>query len=290
MLSDFEYVVPDNIADMCDVLKQYGAEARVLAGGTDLLVQMKRKGVQLGYLVTGRSLGLNYITDGPQGLRIGAFVTLSEIERSGLVRQKYPIILDAVMKMASPQVRNLATIGGNLCNAAPSADLAPPLLALDAEVTVFSQSGERRLQLEDFFLGPGLTALTNGEILSEIRVPQLPPTWGGAYLKQQRTAEDIAIVGVAASMLISHNGCASNVRIALGAVGPTPVRAVKAEAFLEGQLINEEKFKRAGEIAREECTPIDDVRASAMYRKRVVEVLTKRALKEAASRSLALSS
>lgn len=290
MLTDFEYVVPDNIADMCDVLKQHGSEARVLAGGTDLLVQIKRKDIQLRYLVTGRNLGLNYITYGPEGLRIGAFVTLSDIERSELVRQKYPIILDAVAKMASPQVRNLATVGGNLCNAAPSADLAPPLLALDAEVTVSSQVGERKLRLENFFLGPGLTALANGEILSEIRVPQLPPTWGGAYLKQQRTAEDIAIVGVAASLVISRNGSATNVRIALGAVGPTPLRAVKAEAFLEGQVIDEEKFKRAGEIAREECTPIDDVRASAMYRKRLVEVLTKRALKEAASRSLASSS
>ena len=183
--------------------------------------------------------------------------------------------------MASPQVRNRGTIAGNICNAVPSADSAPPLLTLGAKLKLISQRGERIIKIEDFFTGPSQTALNNDEILQEIHIPHPPPNSQGVYLKlNPRRAMDLAIVGVAA-VVTAQDGVCQDIRLALGAVAPTPTRARKAEATLRGKKLDDNIIEKAAQTAAGEARPIDDHRASAEYRRDMVEVLVKRAIKQA---------
>ena len=219
---------------------------------------------------------LRGIHEDKHGLRIGATTTLRDIIRSQLLHRQHPCLVHAASLIGSVQVRSLATIGGNLCNAAPSADMAPPLLALDAEVLLVSTKGKRQLPLQDFFRGPGEQALQAGELLSEIILPH--PQGETIYLKHSfRAYMDIAAVGVALR-LHANGGTFAAARVALGAVAPTPMRAKAAEQELEGQAPSEDRFARAAALAAEACTPIDDVRAPAWYRRRIVEILTRRGL------------
>ncbi len=228
--------------------------------------------------------GLNSIDyDKNKGLRIGALCTHDEIENSQLVRDKYALLAQAVQTVGSVQIRCLGTIGGNLCNASPSADSAPALIGLGSKVKIFGPSGERTLPLDDFFKGPGQTALKADEILTEIVVPNLPPRSGGVYLKLgRRKAFDLAIVSVAAVVSLASGGkTCSEIRIVLGGVAPTPLRAKQAEDFFRGKVINQANIEEAGKIAAGETRPISDVRSSAEYRKTVAEVLTRRAIQQA---------
>ena len=280
-LGEFEYSQPTILQEAISLLEKYGEEAKILSGGTDLFVAMKEQGLTPKYLVDIKNIpDLEYIRyDEKEGLRIGALTTIKQIETSLLIREKFPPLAQAAKVLGSVQVRNRATIGGNLCNAAPSAETAPTLLVLNTNVKVAGSKGERTLPLEQFFLGPGLTVLQN-EILTEIMVPSLSANIRGVYLKiGRRRAVDLALVGVAVAVAMDGNKW-KDVRIALGAVAPTPIRARRAEKLLEGKRTDAALMQEAGQIASEEASPISDVRASAWYRKELVKVLVQRALEQ----------
>ena len=280
-LGEFEYSQPSMLQEAISLMEKYGEEAKILSGGTDLFVAMKEQRLSPKYLVDIKNIpDLEYIIyDEKEGLRIGALTTIRQIETSLLIRERFLPLAQAAKVLGSVQVRNRATIGGNLCNAAPSAETAPTLLVLNTNVKVAGSKGERTLPLEQFFLGPGLTVLQN-EILTEIMVPSLSANIRGVYLKiGRRRAVDLALVGVAVAVAMDGNKW-KDVRIALGAVAPTPIRARRAEKLLEGKRTDAALMQEAGQIASEEASPISDVRASAWYRKELVKVLVQRALEQ----------
>jgi carbon-monoxide dehydrogenase medium subunit len=219
--------------------------------------------------------------DAKSGLKIGALCPLIDIECSSFVKEKYDAFVRAVHTIGSVQVRNLGTIGGNLCNASPSADSAPILIGLDARARIFGSGGERVVEIKDFFIGPGQTELKPSEILVGIEIPNPPPRSAAVYMKQSpRRAMDLAVVGVAVVLSLAPNGSLADIRIVLGAVAPTPIRAVKAEALIRGKKLDGELIRKAARVASEEAEPISDVRSSKEYRKDMVEVLTERALQQ----------
>ena len=288
-LPKFEYHAPTSLGEALDHLSKHGDNAKVLAGGTDLLVSMKKREILPKHLINIKGIqALKQIQyDKKRGLEIGSLVTLGEIERSTIVREKYSPLWDAANVMAAPQIRTLATIGGNLCSAVPSADTAPPLVALGASVTLTGKNGERTLLVEDFFAGPEASVLSADEILSHVSIPNPPENSGGAYLKlMRRNAMDLALVGVAAWLrLDSEKKVCKEARIALGAVAPTPLRALGAEEVLLNKEPDEHLAIETGNIAAEEARPISDIRASKAYRTEMVRVLTKRAVMEALKRA-----
>ncbi len=283
-MKPFDYYAPTSLNEALGLLAEQGGRARALAGGTDLLLKMRAGRLAPGCLTNIKRIpelrGLSY--DATQGLWLGALTTVAEIMAAPEVCSRYPALAHAAATMASVQIRNLATVGGNLCNAAPSADLAPPLIALGAQAHIAGPRGERSVALENFFTGPGQTVLADDELLIRVTVP--PPEAGLAavYLKHTpREAMDIAIVGVAAAVAWRDGVCAS-VRIVLGAVAPTPLVAQEAGEALLGRPLEEKHIAEAARLAAQAARPIDDVRASAWYRREMVEVLVRRALGEIA--------
>ncbi len=279
----FEYCAPTNLPEAISLLDRYGSTARLIAGGTDLLTALKERTDRPDYLINLAGLPeLCFIEYDPaDGLRIGAAATVREVEKSALIGAHYPVISSAAATLASVQIRNLATVAGNICRASPSADLPPALLALGASVRLLGPSGPRLIALVDFFTGPGKTVLRPNEILTEIRVPPVRPHSGAVYLKHcPRRAMDLASIGIAAALRL-ESGCLIEVGIAMGAVAPTPRRAPQAEAILTGQQPSPELIEQAAEAAEAEASPINDVRASAAYRRQMVHVLVRRALQEA---------
>lgn len=277
-----EYFAPKTIQEACSLALKYKEEAKIIAGGTDLLVQMKRKEVSPKYIINIRGIGQDYITyDDRDGLRIGALATIRSIEVSPLIRERFNILAQAASQLGSRQVRVRATIGGNLCNAAPSADTIPALMVLEAKIKIMGADGERIVPIEDFFTGPLKTVLRPDEILAEIQVPNLAPRSGGAYIKYTvRKAMDMAIIGVVA--LVTMDGDAvSDARIALGTAAPTAIRARRAEEILKGNKISDNLLEKAGQTALEESSPRDSLRASADYRSELLKVLVPRAIKRA---------
>jgi carbon-monoxide dehydrogenase medium subunit len=284
----FDYIEAGNMAGASKLLKQYKDKAVPIAGGTDLLVQMKQKTKSVEYVIgIDRIKELEGVAYQDGLLRIGAATTLRSIETSVDLKSRHPVIPETAKQMASVAVRNVGTIGGNLCNAAPSADMAPPLLVLSARARIASDSGEREVPIEEFFTGPGKTVLGTGEILKEILVPLLSSNSGAAYYKYGlRGPEDLAIVGVAAMVVLDDKGnVVKDIKIGLGAVAPTPIRARVAERLLLGRSPDEELVKRAGDAAAEEAKPITDVRGSAEYRREMVKVFTRYAVKEAVTKA-----
>jgi CO/xanthine dehydrogenase FAD-binding subunit len=283
-LPKFDYLQPNTIEEALSLLSQYKGRAKLMAGGTDLLPKLKEREIETPEVIIDLKMlpdlgSIEY--DEVDGLKLGALVTIQSVETSPIVQERFGILFQAVESMASAQVRNRGTIAGNLCNAVPSADTAPALLTLEARVKLTSQKGERIVNIEDFFIGPGETVLTNEEILKEIHVPNLPPHSRGRYLKlSPRRSMDLAVVGVATVVIVEDQIC-EDIRIALGAVAPTPIRAKQAENVARGQKLSDEVIARAARVASEECSPIDDHRASAEYRCNMVEVLTKRAIQQA---------
>ncbi len=281
-LPKFEYLSPQTVQEACSLLSQHGDKAKVMAGGTDVLNVMKERIIKPEYVIGLRGISdLDYIEADADGIRIGALTTLTTLGNSSVVQEKFPCLAEVPGKMATVQIRNMGTLGGNLCNAAPSADTAPILICLGAKAKIVSADGERVVALEEFFTGPGATVLKAGEILAEIQVPNQPDNTAGAYFKMSRVAVDLAIVGVAAVVSLDGKGACSDIKIALGAVAPTPIRAQKAEALIKGKTIDEALIEEAGKIASEEASPIDDVRGSAFYRTEIVNVFTKRAIRQA---------
>jgi len=277
-------LAPETIDEALSLLFQYKGRAKVIAGGTDVVPKLKRREIRAPeYIIDLKGIsGLDYIKyDADSGLSLGALVTIRAVETSPTIREKFSVLAQAAQSMASPQVRNRGTIAGNICNAVPSADSAPALLTLEARLKLIGQKGERMVEIEDFFTGPNQTALTDEEILQEIQIPSLPPHAKGIYLKlTPRRAMDLAIAGVAV-VVIPEDGVCTDIRIALGAVAPTPIRAKGAEGILRGQRFTEEVIEKAAQTAAEESQPIDDHRASGEYRREMVKVLTRRAINQA---------
>jgi aerobic carbon-monoxide dehydrogenase medium subunit len=278
----FEYAAPASLAEAVALLDRYGTTARVIAGGTDLLTALKERWERPAYVISlGAIPGLSYITyDDADGLRIGAGATVRQVETSSIVRKLYPVLALAAATLASIQIRNLATVAGNICRASPSADMPPALLALGAAVQLTGPAGERSVPLAEFFTGPGRTVLSPNEILREIQVPPVRPRPGSGahYIKHSpRRAMDLATVGVAAALALKGGVCCY-AGIALGAVAPTPRHARQAEALLAGQVLTPELLDAAAEAAAAEASPISDVRGSALYRREMVRVLARRSL------------
>ena len=282
IVPEFEYLSPQSVQEACALLMQHGDKAKVLAGGSDVLVKMKDGLIAPAYLVSLKKLdSLKEIRyEKGKGVVIGARATHNELMSNNLLQEKYRSVCEAAHTMAADQIRNIGTVGGNLVNAVPSADLPPILIALDAQARIVGPSRERTVTLEDFFLGPGKTMLENGEILAEIIIPDQPTT-GSNYIKfGLRRAGALAVVGVASSVTVSDGTC-QDVRIVLGAVAPTPIRARRAENVLRSKKISPELINEAGKIAAEESKPINDIRGSIEYRRNLVDVLTRRSLKAA---------
>jgi carbon-monoxide dehydrogenase medium subunit len=275
---------PTSVQEASRLLKENGPGGRFLAGGTDLVIAMKEKGLVPKYVVDLKRIpGLSGIRENSDGsISIGALTTMREIEISRLITSKFPFLAQSAAEVGSIQIRNRATIGGNMANATPSADVAPSMIALNATVTIAGAAGERSVALETFFRGPGQTIMSADEILTAITIPTTPAGLVGEYIKfSPREMMDLAYVGVAVAYTLEQQRCAG-VRIVLGAVAPTPIRARRAEALIEGQLLTEALAEKAGEIAAEESKPISDVRSSADYRRAMVGAMTKRALLNAA--------
>ena len=282
----FTYLEPGTIEEAISLLTKYGRKAKVIAGGTDLLVQIRDKVIKPEYLVDIEHIpGLDYIKyDEKQGVSIGALTTIRTLERSNELQRIYPVISQAARQMASMAIRNVGTVGGNLCNAAPSADTAPSLIGLEAKAKLIGPDGERMIALEDFFTGPGQTVLKTGELLVEVQVPPMPTCSKGVYLKHSiRGSIDLAIVGVAAILTMDDGQC-QDAKIVLGAVAPIPMRAAEAEKVLRGEKIGDALIEEASQAAWNQCRPITDVRASAEYRREMVRVFIRRALKEAVAK------
>ena len=279
----FDYYQPKDLQDTVSFLSKEGSSAQVLAGGTDLIPRIKDRLTSPKYVVNIKGLPeLQGMGKEREGFRIGALTTIRTLETSPVIRRQFPLLAQAAAALGSVQVRNIATVGGNLCHAVPSADTAPPLLSLNARATLIGPKGKRNLPLEDFFQGPRRTALQPGELLSELLLPPLPERWGGVYIKLgHRMAMDLAIVGVSALVVLDSAGRFQDCRIGLGAVAPTPVRAKQAEEILRGEKFTEAALEKASEIGMGECQPIDDIRASRSYRCEMVKVLIHRAISQA---------
>jgi carbon-monoxide dehydrogenase medium subunit len=285
LLPNFKYLRPETLEEACSLLSQFNGKARVIAGGTDLMVNMKQKTVRPAYLIDISCLpGLNTIEYNQEDvLKIGALCTHSDIESSSVIQEKFNILAQACRSIGSVQIRNLGTIGGNLCNASPSADSAPALLGLDAKVRIFGSAGEDAIELAKFFTGPGQTLLKPDEILTGIDISATSPPSSAVFLKlSPRRAMDLAVVGVGIVLWLSADGSScTDIRIALGAVAPVPIRAIKAEEILRGQKLDNALIDETARVASEETKPITDIRGSVEYRKEMVQVLTQRGIQQA---------
>lgn len=274
-----EYIAPHSLPDALGIKQEQGANARVIAGGTDLILRMAEQVLTPGMLIDLRRVALDGISAVDGELQIGASTTLTQILESAEIVQAIPALAEACRQFAGPPIRNLATLGGNIVNASPAADLVPPLLACDAEIVLASATAQRVLPLLEFFIGPGQSVLAPDEVLTEIRLPRESRPTASAFIKLGlRRSMAISIVNLTVRLTLDENGAVAEARIVLGSVAPTPIRAMAAEAMLTGQGLSDEVCEQAARKAREEASPISDVRGSRGYRDRMVEVLVRRAL------------
>jgi CO/xanthine dehydrogenase FAD-binding subunit len=292
-LPRMDYLKPTGLAEALDVMDEsHRVRCLVYAGGTDVIPSLKARLIRAPeVLVDLKGIReLDFISyDDHSGLRIGALATISTVAANELVREKYPALFQGAQSIASTHIQNRGTIIGNICNAVPSADSAPALLCLGATVVCLRKGGERAIELDQFLLGPNKTDLHSGEIVKEIQVPPVSAGTRGAYLKlSPRSRMDLAVVGVAA-VVREEKGAFADIRIGLGAVAPKPMRATKAEERLRGEGVSEKAILEAAKLAARESEPIDDHRASAMYRRMMVEVLVRRAIEEALSNNRIIS-
>jgi len=278
-LKRFDFLIPHSLDEAVTMLSAR-PEAAPLAGGTNLLVQIKEKHREESAILSVNHIPELHVLQHDGGLHIGAAVTLKEVASDPIVRRDYKALATAAGLIGSVQTRNMATIGGNVCNASPSADTAPPLLALGAEVVLVGPQGKRTIALHDFFVGPGQTVIQSGELLVEIFVPPPIARSSSCYVRHiPRQAMDISVVGVAVALALDADENISAARIALGAVAPTPLLARKASAYLLGQRPSEELWAAASRAAADEAQPVDDIRASVDFRRHLVGELTKDALR-----------
>jgi len=277
-----DYFEPKTVGDALSLLAKYGEQAKVIAGGTDVMVDIKYK-EEPGCLVNIKKIpGLGAIQENGGSLRIGPLVTIHEMETNKLVRERLPVLWEACHQFASLQIRNTATIGGNICRASPSGETLAPLLVLEAKGKLAFAEGEKTEAFASFFQGPGKSSIGSKGLLTEIDVPYPAPGSRGVYLKHAvRGAMDIAMVGVA--VLVTPDNAKNNVqdaRIGLGAVAPTPIRASKTEALLRGKPLTAALIKQAAAMSASESSPISDQRSSGEYRRWIVDALTRRGLEQ----------
>jgi carbon-monoxide dehydrogenase medium subunit len=270
----FDYIRPGNMQDAIAAL-QANDEPYLLAGGTDLLIGMKTNAVKPNCLIDLKGIpGIDSI-EYDNGFKLGALTTVRDVEVSPLIREKIPALSEAAGTLGSIQIRNRATIGGNLCHGSPAADMAAILLAMNCEVKIATGNGAKTIGLDQFFTGPNSTVLNRNEVLSQIIIPKEIEQFKGIYLKHgPRKAMDIGIVNIAILLDADvSSGFCNQIMIALGAVAPRPIRAKKAEALLNANRLTSELIQEAAEVASDEATPISDFRASAGYRKDLVKNL-----------------
>ena len=282
----FEYHVPTSVAEATALLVRYGEDAKVLSGGQSLIPMMKLRLATPRHLVDiNRIPGLASLREADGVLKIGALCRESELEEAELIRTRYPILVDTCRVIADPLVRNLATVCGNLAHGDPANDHPATMLALGAELVAVGPGGERRVPASSFFTGPFATALAGDEILTEIRIPTPPPRSGGAYVKLERKVGDFATAAVAAQVTLAPGGTCERAGIGLTNVGPTPIQAKRAEAYLVGKRLEDGVIKEAARLAAEESQPVSDLRGPAEYKRDLVRVLAARALRKALARA-----
>lgn len=286
-MNSIDYIRPTTVDEALSLLTKYKDKARLLAGGTDLIVQMRGGRYQLDAVIDAKHIEeLNQLTFNNQdGLVIGAAVPCHKIYGDEKIAQAYPGIMDSATLIGGIQIQGRATLGGNLMNAAPSADAIPTLIAHNAVANIVSSKGTRAVPVEEICSGPGRTNLATGELLVSISVPAPSKGFGGRYIRFiPRNEMDIAVAAVASSILVGADGKISEARIALASVGPTPIFAKKASNSLIGKEANEASFKEAAAIAKSECSPIEDMRGTIEQRKHLVEVITLRTLNQSLER------
>jgi CO/xanthine dehydrogenase FAD-binding subunit len=275
---DFDYFTPRSTEQAVSLLSKYRGRAKLIAGGTDLLVGIKMGRILPDCLINVKTIaGVEKLQESGDTLTIGAGCTFDQIESSRQIREQYQALYEAASSISSQQIKNMGTIGGNLCNASPAADSAPPLLALSARVTIQRFGAARQIPLEEFFIGPGETSMSEDEVLTEILLPILTPGTASAFFKIGRVSADLAKVNVAVSIKRNRTSC-EDCRIALGSVAGTPFRVKKAEAMMKGEKFSEDLAERVAHKASEEISPITDVRSTQDYRREVCKVITRKAL------------
>jgi CO/xanthine dehydrogenase FAD-binding subunit len=279
-MNRFEYHRPRTLAEAFDLMEKFKGRAKYIAGGTDIMVRIRQKVLQPEALISLRGIGDLYGIRKGEGVSLGGGTLIREIERDEGIAGSYPGLTQAARVLANPQVRNVATLAGNLGNAAPSADCAPPLLVLDARLTAAGPGGTREIPIDGFFTGPGRTCLEPGEILTRIFLPPREKHSGMAFLKTGRVNQDIAVVN-ASALLVMEGGVCRKCRIAVGAVAPIPLRLKGIEKIMEGEEIHPALLERVGEMVEQEVSPITDVRSTEEYRRVLSGVLVKRAIRQA---------
>jgi len=274
----FTYHAPESLEEALKLLNEYRGQARVLAGGTDLIVDMKLRRKEPKHIISLTKIKeLDYIVEEDLGVRIGAATKLRSLEKSRVVYEKFEALYQAVNSIASIQVRNMGTLVGNICNASPAADSAPPLLIYEAIATAQSLEGKRKIMIRDFFTGPGKTCLRDNEIVTELFIPYPPRDSVSSFLKISRVGMDLAKVNVAV-LLKFNNNIIEDFRVALGAVAPTPLRIYRAEEYLKNKPLDGENLKKVEEIVVEEIKPITDVRSTEWYRRETSKILLRDAI------------
>jgi len=273
LTTKFDFHAPSSLDEAFKLLETHRGDVKLLAGGTDLIPQMKMRRVEPGHIINLKRIpDLSGIKQHNGSLHIGALTRLIEIEKSKLIAEKVLLLTETVKAMASVQVRNLGTIGGNICNASPAADTAISLIALGAKAQIASSTGIRSVLIEDFFTGPSRTVMEYDEILTGISVPIKTENSGSSFIKIGRVVLDLATVNAAVSLTLD-GGLIRNVRVAIGAVAPTPLRLMVVEDYLVGKSPSFEFFEAAGELASDTVKPISDVRSTAEYRKAVSKTI-----------------
>ena len=285
LTTKFDFYAPSSLDEAFKLLETHRGDVKLLAGGTDLIPQMKMRRVEPGHIINLKRIpDLSGIKQYNGSLHIGALTRLIEIEKSKLIAEKVPLLTETVKAMASVQVRNLGTIGGNICNASPAADAAISLIALGAKAQFARTTGIRFVPIEDFFTGPSRTIMKYDEILTGISVPIKTENTGSSFIKIGRVVLDLATVNAAVSLTLD-GGLIRNVRVAIGAVAPTPLRLMVVEDYLDGKSPSFEVFEAAGELESDTVKPISDVRSTAEYRKAVSKTIIMDALDRASRHS-----
>ncbi len=275
-MNRYDYYKPRSLDEALE-LQQRIPGALFIAGGTDMIVKIRDGEVHPPALISLRSIPeLIGVTDGDV-TRIGAMTTISELIEHPLLHQRYPVLVEAAGRLGGPQIRNVATIGGNLCNCSPCADTATPLLVLDAKVRISGKGGSREIPIDEFFKGPGESCLASGEILTDILLDPPRKDARATFLKKGRVKMDLAVASVAVLLEMDGNQC-SRARLAAGSVAPVPLRLHEVEALLKGSAVSEEILDRAQKIAAETVSPITDIRATEAYRRQIVGVYVRRAI------------
>jgi carbon-monoxide dehydrogenase medium subunit len=285
-LKNFDFFEPTTIEEASSLIARNNDGAAILAGGTDLLIGLKEHiKTPKSVISLARIPGLDGIAyDENTGLLIGGMTKMRSIEQSSIIRNRYTALAEGASEVGSIQIRNLATLGGNICNASPAADAVAALLVFGAQVEIAGTDGKRTIPIQDFFLGPGESTLKRGEIVTGITCPPRPAYSGSHYIKQKiREVMDLAFIGVAASLQLT-SGVVKDIKIGLAAVAPTPIRATDAEDILKGNRLTEAILDEAASAASAQSSPISDLRCSADYREDMVRVLTKRTIQTSAAR------